>query len=143
MEKHVPKFAFWGKLLGKPNGRELQEEVFGMRNKNYKGRCEKRTSPKSRDICRIYDKLQKVYLDILEKRKDIAEIRCNVWLEGLVMGNYTSDFVCIKENGELLVRECVFRKYLMKPKTVKLLDASRTYWERRGIQDWGLVIDEE
>lgn len=59
------------------------------------------------------------------------------------MGDYTSDFVCIKADGDLLVRECVFRKYLTKPKTVKLLDVSRTYWQRRGIHDWGLVIDEE
>lgn len=114
-----------------------------MRNKNYKGRCEKRTSEKSREICRIYDDIQKTYLSVLEGRSDIAEIRCNVWLEGLEMGDYTSDFVCIKADGDLLVRECVFRKYLTKPKTVKLLDVSRTYWQRRGVQDWGLVIDEE
>ena len=99
-----------------------------MRNKNYKGRCEKRTSEKSREICRIYDDIQKTYLSVLE---------------GLEMGDYTSDFVCIKADGDLLVRECVFRKYLTKPKTVKLLDVSRTYWQRRGVQDWGLVIDEE
>lgn len=88
-----------------------------MRNKNYKGRCEKRTSEKSREICRIYDDIQKTYLSVLEGRGDIAEIRCNVWLEGLEMGDYTSDFVCIKADGDLLVRECVFRKYLTKPKT--------------------------
>ena len=99
-----------------------------MRNKNYKGRCEKRTSEKSWEICRIYDDIQKTYLSVLE---------------GLEMGDYTSDFVCIKADGDLLVRECVFRKYLTKPKTVKLLDVSRTYWQRRGVQDWGLVIDEE
>ena len=87
--------------------------------------------------------IQKTYLSVLEGRGDIAEIRCNVWLEGLEMGDYTSDFVCIKADGDLLVRECVFRKYLTKPKTVKLLDVSRTYWQRRGVQDWGLVIDEE
>ena len=37
-----------------------------------------------------------------------------------------------------MVRECVEEKYL-----VKLLDASRTYWLRLGVQDWGLVIDGE
>lgn len=42
-----------------------------------------------------------------------------------------------------MVRECVFRKFLMKPLTVKLLDASREYWLRHGVTDWGLVIDEE
>ena len=34
-------------------------------------------------------------------------------------------------------------KYLMKPMTVKLLDASRTYWLRLGVQDWGRVIGGE
>ena len=42
-----------------------------------------------------------------------------------------------------MVREYVFRKFLMKPLTVKLLDASREYWLRHGVSDWGLVIDEE
>ena len=40
------------------------------------------------------------------------------------VGEYTSDFVCTKTDGDLMVRECVFRKFLMKPLTVKLLDAS-------------------
>ena len=64
-------------------------------------------------------------------------------LAGLDIGEYTSDFVCVKSDNDLMVRECVFRKYLMKPLTVKLLDASREYWLRRGVSDWGLVIDEE
>ena len=42
-----------------------------------------------------------------------------------------------------MVRECVEEKYLMKPMTVKLLDASRTDWLILCLQDWGLVIDEE
>lgn len=56
--------------------------------------------------------------------------------------HYTTDFVCVKVDGDLMVRECVFRKHLMKPLTVKLLDASREYWLRHGVTDWGLVIDE-
>lgn len=64
-------------------------------------------------------------------------------LTGLEIGEYSSDFVCEKQNGELMVRECVERKFLMKPLTVKLLDASREYWTKRGVTDWGLVINEE
>lgn len=71
------------------------------------------------------------------------EIRCNVLLDGIDAGEYTSDFVCVKTDNDLMVRECVYRKYLTKPMTVKLLDASREYWLRRGVTDWGLVIDEE
>lgn len=58
-------------------------------------------------------------------------------------GGYTSDFVCVKSDGDLMVRECVFRRLLMKPLTVKLLDTSRDYWLRHGVTDWGLVVDEE
>ena len=30
-----------------------------------------------------------------------------------------------------------------KPKTVKLLDVSLDYWRKRGIEDWGIVVDKE
>ena len=76
---------------------------------------------------------------MLEENQEIKEIQCNVFLDGLEVGEYTSDFVCKKTGNHLMVRE----KYLMKPMTVKLLDASRVYWLRLGVQDWGLVIDGE
>ncbi len=114
-----------------------------MRKKNFKGRCEKRMIPKCAEVCRTYDAIQYAYADILQECDEIKEIRCNVLLAGLDIGEYTSDFVCVKSDNDLMVRECVFRKYLMKPLTVKLLDASREYWLRRGVSDWGLVIDEE
>ena len=112
-----------------------------MRKKNYKGRCEKRTLAKCKDVCRTYDTIQFTYADMLESNKDIKEIRCNVLLDSLEEGEYTSDFVCIKTNNDLMVRECVFRKFLTKPLTVKLLDASREYWLRHGVTDWGIVTD--
>ena len=64
-------------------------------------------------------------------------------MDGLAEGAYTSDFVCVKTDGDLMVRECVFRKFLKKPMTVKLLDASKDYWLKHGVSDWGIVIDEE
>lgn len=114
-----------------------------MRKKNYKGRCEKRSISKCKEICRTYDAIQYAYADILQASEDIKEIRCNVPMDGLSVGEYTSDFVCTKSNGDLLVRECIDRKFLTKPMTVKLLDASRLYWLRRGVTDWGLVLNEE
>lgn len=114
-----------------------------MRKKNYKGRCEKRSVEKCREVCKTYDDIQRAYLDILQECEEIKEIRCNVWLEGLDIGAYTSDFVCTKKDGDLMVRECVYRRHLTKPMTVRLLDASRTYWTRHGVGDWGIVIDGE
>ena len=114
-----------------------------MRRKGYKGRCQKKTISKCRDVCRTYDEIQFAYVDVLNSRDDVSEIQCNVYLEGLEEGEYTTDFVCRMIDGEILIRECVNRKYLMKPMTVKLLDMSREYWNRRGVKDWGIVIDAE
>lgn len=114
-----------------------------MRKKGYKGRCEKKKLSKSQEICRTYDVIQSVYADILQNDNDIQEIRCNVLLDGLTEGDYTSDFVCVKTDGDLMVRECVFRKFLIKPMTVKLLDASKDYWQNHGVLDWGIIIDAE
>ena len=128
------------------------ENIFGncqisggatMRKKGYKGRCEKKDLSKSQEVCRTYDAIQSNYADILQNDNDIQEIKCNVLLDGLSEGAYTSDFVCVKADGDLMVRECVFRKFLKKPMTVKLLDASRDYWINHGVSDWGMVIDEE
>ena len=87
--------------------------------------------------------IQTSYAEILENDPDIVEIQCNVILEDLEDGVYMSDFLCTKTNNEKMVRECVQRKHLMKPLTVKLLDISRDYWLEQGIEDWGLVINEE
>lgn len=114
-----------------------------MRKKNYKGRCEKRTLPKCKEVCKTYDAIQAAYAEVLQECDEVKEIRCNVLLDGLEIGEYTSDFVCVKPDGDLMVRECIFRKFLMKPMTVKLLDASREYWQNHGVSDWGLVIDAE
>ena len=139
---------FLGKFLGK------YYVIFGswncqisggaaMRKKGYKGRCRKKDLSKCKEVCRTYDAIQSNYADILQNDNDIQEIRCNVLLDGLSEGAYTSDFVCVKADGDLMVRECVFRKFLIKPMTVKLLDASRNYWINHGVSDWGIIIDEE
>ena len=114
-----------------------------MRKKNFKGRCEKRMLSKCTEVCRTYDAIQYAYADLLQASDEIKDIRCNVLMDGLDIGEYTSDFVCTKAGGDLMVRECVFRRLLMKPLTVKLLDASRDYWMRHRVADWGVVIDAE
>ena len=111
-----------------------------MRKKDFKGRCEKRSLSKFVGVCKTYDKLQSVYADMLQADNDITEIRCNVLLEGT---EYTTDFVCTKTNQELRVRECVNRSHLTKPLTIKMLDISKEYWLKRGVEDWGLVISEK
>lgn len=114
-----------------------------MRPRNFKGgRCTKRKLKKCEEIAKTYDKIQTKYADILDRDDTIKSIRVNVVLEGLDEGEFTSDFVCTKTDGDLMVRECVFRKKLSLPRTCKLLDASMQYWARRGVTDWGIVIEE-
>lgn len=112
-----------------------------MRKKNYKGRCEKQSLDKFTTICKTYDPIQSAYANILVKNKDVAQIRCNVILDGEECSEYMTDFVCTKVNGDLMVRECCPRKFLTKPQTVALLDLSRNYWLRHGVSDWGVVVD--
>lgn len=114
-----------------------------MHKRNYKGKCIKRKLSKCSDVCRTYNAIADVYVQKLEASEEIAEIRCNVFLDGLEIGEYTSDFVCKRTNGDFMVRECVMRHLLLKPMTMKLLNASMEYWLRRGVTDWGLVINEE
>ena len=113
-----------------------------MRNKTIKKRCTKQSLPKFEGVCKTYDKLQAVAAVYLSELEDVANIRSNID-SALVDGTqYTTDFVCEKRNGDLAIWECVYRKHLMKPLTVKLLDASRSFWLSRGVTDWGVIIDE-
>ena len=112
-----------------------------MRKKTYKGRCEKRSLEKFTSICKTYDPIQSAYADVLVKNKDISEVRCNVFLDDEECSEYMTDFVCIKADGDLMVRECCQRKHLTKPQTIALLDMSRNFWLHRGVVDWGIVVD--
>ena len=114
-----------------------------MQKKNFKGRCLKKQLSKCEGVCRTFSVLADAYAEALENKEKIEQIRCNVLMEGLTLGDYTTDFVCKKTNGDLLVRECVLRKHLSKPLTVKQLDESRKFWMKHGVKDWGIVIDEE
>lgn len=135
---------FLGDILGISRIMKCRKkERYNMRNQNYKGRCEKRTLRKCQGVCRTFDAIQSAYADMLQGDDHIMEFRCNVPLDGLSQGAYMTDFVCTKSDGDRMVRECVYRRLLLKPLTVKLLDASREYWKRHGVSDWGLVIDEE
>lgn len=113
--ENLPNLIFLGKssvFLGKSNELEMN----AMLKKNFKGRCEKMSISKSKDVCRTYSEIQKKYVELLEKNNDVLEIRCNVLLDGLELGDYTSDFVCVKSGKDLMVRECVSSKHLMKGK---------------------------
>ena len=114
-----------------------------MRLRDPKTRCIKRKIPKCKDILRTYDKVQNAYADILAEDNDVVEIFCNLPLEDKSVGDFVSDFVCTKSDGTTMVRECVLRTNLLRPRTVKLLDFSQRYWANRGVSDWKVIINEE
>ena len=115
-----------------------------MQKKNPKTRCERKSLSKCEGVCRLYNKIQIAYADRLQEEDEIISFRCNVPIDGIEEGEYTSDFVCTKADGTLRVRECVPRNQLTRPYTCKLLEASRQYWfVKRGIKDWGIVIDKK
>lgn len=109
-----------------------------MRKLGFKGRCEKRVLSKCKEVCRTYDPIQSAYADRLQADDGILEIQCNVPLDDR---EHMTDFVCVMTDGELMVRECVQRKHLLKPMTIRLMDISRAYWKRHGVEDWGLVVE--
>ncbi len=124
------------------NLRNIRKGFNIMLKKNFKGRCEKRSLSKCDGICRTYNTIQYAYANALQENYDIAVFQCNVILDNLSIGEYTTDFLCTKTSGDIMVRECVNKSFLTKPLTIKLLDESRLYWLRRGVTDWGLVINE-
>lgn len=126
-------------FLGKAKRQNRKGKV--MRKRNYKGRCTKKSVSKSKEVCKLFDEIQYKYLDLMQDNPNVAEIMCNVPLDGEELEEYSTDFLCVLSNGDRMVRECTYRKLLTKPKTADLLDKSRTYWLRRGITDWGIVVD--
>ena len=113
-----------------------------IRNRVQKGRCEKKKVSKCQEICKTYDKVQAACLDYLSGREDIVEIQCNVLLDGLEEDvEYTTDYLCKKTNGDLLVRECVYRKNLLRPSVALQLEKSQQFWFNRGVLDWQVVVE--
>ena len=114
-----------------------------MRAKNYKGRCTKKRLRKCSDVAKLYDKLQIAFADELENDDTVRSFQVNVPLDGEECEGFTTDFVCENQDGDRLIRECVFRKCLTLPRTIRLMQLSQTYWTRHGVDDWGIVVDKE
>lgn len=113
-----------------------------MQLKNVKVRCIKQSLPHFEDVVKTYSPLQQAAAKLLSDNSDFESIACNVesiTVDGIT---YTTDFVCKKKDGSITVFECVYRKHLTKPKTVKLLDASQAFWLGRGAT-WGIIVEKE
>ena len=114
-----------------------------MKKKNYRGvSCIKRTVSKCIGICKTYGELDTKYADMLAENDSVKEFETNRLFECDELKEYTSDFVGIRTDGSLFVRECVLMKLLVRPSVCKLLDASRKYWIEKGVRDWGIVVDD-
>ena len=114
-----------------------------MRKRKLKVRCTKQVFTKCKDIVRTYDEVQLAYAKAIQQDPDIESFECNVLIEDQSIGEFTSDFILHKADGELAVRECCYRSQLLKPPMIKLLDFSQRYWRKKGISDWKVVVEKE
>ena len=113
-----------------------------MRNSNTRVSTIKKSLPKCVGVFYAYNLLQNKYGELLSNRDDVLEFKANIRLIDFSLGDsYTTDFIITTIDGKTLVRECVSKGKLLKPMTIKLLDASRAYWLSKGIKDWGIVVD--
>ena len=83
-----------------------------MRPLKIKDRCTKKKIKKCEEVIKTYDNIQTAYAELLDKDEAIKSIQCNVPLEPIEEGEFTTDFLCTKVDGDLMVRECAFRKKL-------------------------------
>ena len=111
-----------------------------MKKKNYKGRCEKQFLTKCQGICRTYSPLQQLYATLLQADPQVKTFQCNVELE---KSEFTTDFLITKTDGTIIVRECVVRNLIAKPRMLRHLDESLVYWKDRGIEDWKVITNAE
>jgi hypothetical protein len=79
----------------------------------------------------------------LEEDDNVVSFRCNVPIEDNSIGDFTTDYLITFEDESIAVRECVLRKNLLRPRTIKLLDFSQRYWLKKGVSDWKVIIDAE
>jgi len=114
-----------------------------MRNVNTRTKTLKKKLKKCKNIFYAYNDIQFRFGDVLDSRSDVVEIKCNVRIDCELGDNFTTDFYVVKNDGSIMVRECVYKNSLLKPMNIKLLDASRNYWISKGISDWGIVLDEK
>lgn len=129
----TPTKAAVKRLLNKLGEKQLRR-LLVLRTHDIKGQS-------SKDIELRLEKVYKVseILDWIVEQSECFQLK-DLSINGKDL--IESDFVCIKTNGDLMVRECLQRDRLTKPMNVKLLNASRNYWLKRGA-DWGLVVDAE
>lgn len=124
-----------------------------MRLKSQKGRCTKISLEKNRDVCRCYDKLMEAYARQLATDENVSEFAMNIPLsfERTTLPDdlpsparsHTTDFYIKWRDGTIAIREAVFRHHLPRPSTAEKLQLSKIYWERKGVSDWGIVIEKE
>ncbi len=63
-----------------------------MKKKVMKKRCEKVSLSKCEGVCRTYNAIQLKFAYMLEDMPEVKSFRCNVLMEGLSEGDYTTDF---------------------------------------------------
>lgn len=114
-----------------------------MHKKDYKGRCEKKTLTKSKEICRTYDPIQNKFADMLNDSPDIKEIRCNVLLDNFPEGEYTSDFDYALNKWRFNGERMHTKRQDIKANEYQTFRCIKSILVNHGISDWGIVTNAE
>ena len=85
-------------------------------------------------VCKLYSSLQRKLAERFEDDDNVETFETNVKVDELpIDGTFTSDFLVKFKDGSFKVYECVLRRHITKPMTMKLLSLSRGYWMKKGV----------
>lgn len=112
-------------------------------------------SPKNGKTITVHTAVAKRFCDTLEKDDQVKSYQTNVelvnWQEkcsivGLrtsyVNTQWSSDFLIIKADDSVMVRELMSLEDLKKKSEIEKLEISRRYWKVAHVSDWGIILVE-
>ena len=85
-------------------------------------------------VCKLYSSLQRKLAERFENDDSVETYEANVKVDELpIDGTFTTDFLVKFNDGSLKAYECILRRHLTKPMSMKLLSLSRTHWIKKGV----------
>ena len=85
-------------------------------------------------VCKLYSSLQRKLAERFENDDSVETFEVNVKVDELpIDGTFTTDLLVKFKDGSLKAYECILRKHLTKPMSMKLLSLSRAHWIKKGV----------
>ena len=85
-------------------------------------------------VCKLYSSLQRKLAERFENDDSVETFEVNVKVDELpIDGAFTTDLLVKFKDGSLKACECILRRHLTKPMSMRLLSLSRAYWMKKGV----------